>query len=191
MKKKRRSKIDNNKIIQMFLEVHKNLYDYSLVDYKTMHHKVIIICYKHGNFEQTPNQHYLKKCGCPKCSFERNALKQKDNTKNFIEKAIKIHGNLYNYSLVNYGKNAHEDITILCNIHGQFKVTPNEHLHAKYGCQECALIKRRKTTEEFILQSKKIHGDKYDYSLTNYISNNKKVRIIKEIMAFSRNTNSL
>ena len=34
------------------------------------------------------------------------------------------------------------------------------------------------TTEEFISKAKKVHGDKYDYSSTNYISSKQKLDII-------------
>ena len=37
---------------------------------------------------------------------------------------------------------------------------------------------RRKTTEEFIEQSKKIYNDRYDYSSTDYVKNNIKVKIL-------------
>lgn len=33
-----------------------------------------------------------------------------------------------------------------------------------------------KTTEQFILDARKVHGDKYDYSKTNYIRSN--IRVI-------------
>lgn len=39
-------------------------------------------------------------------------------------------------------------------------------------------MSKRKTTEEFVNQSNKIHINKYDYSQTNYINNNTKVDII-------------
>ncbi|MBP3631249.1 MAG: hypothetical protein J6J23_07215, partial [Clostridia bacterium] len=48
-------------------EVHKNKYDYSKVEYKTSHDKIIIICPKHGEFEQLPYDH-LHGHGCPSCS---------------------------------------------------------------------------------------------------------------------------
>ena len=37
---------------------------------------------------------------------------------------------------------------------------------------------KKLTTENFILKSKNIHGDKYDYSLTNYVDAHTKVKII-------------
>ena len=39
-------------------------------------------------------------------------------------------------------------------------------------------MSRNKTTEEFIHHAKQIHGDKYDYSLTNYVNAVTKVIII-------------
>ena len=54
----------------MFIEkaqaIHNGKYDYSLVDYKSSHDKVKIICNEHGLFEQTPNAH-LNGQGCPLC----------------------------------------------------------------------------------------------------------------------------
>lgn len=176
--KKRKSKIDNFEIIKMFKEVHNDLYDYSLVNYKTMHYKVCIICKEHGEFLQEPNQHYRRKAGCPKCANNRCKTKLKDTVDNFIKKSIKIHGNLYNYDKVDYLKNAHEDVIIICPLHGEFKLTPNEHLSKKCGCKKCSLIKKRKTTEQFIKEAKKIHNNKYDYSLVEYTTNVKNIKII-------------
>ena len=48
--------------------VHGTKYDYSLVDYVNAKTKVKIKCNNHGIFEQTPDNHLRKKCGCPKCN---------------------------------------------------------------------------------------------------------------------------
>lgn len=37
---------------------------------------------------------------------------------------------------------------------------------------------RKLTTEEFIEKAKEVHGDQYDYSLTEYVNNKQKVKII-------------
>lgn len=37
-------------ILEKFAEVHEDIYDYSLVDYKTTKEKVTIICKIHGEF---------------------------------------------------------------------------------------------------------------------------------------------
>lgn len=61
---KKRTKID------VFLKdanfIHKNKYDYTLVEYKNAHTKIKIICHKHGEFEQKPKSH-LFGSGCPIC----------------------------------------------------------------------------------------------------------------------------
>lgn len=46
--------------------IHRDRYDYSLVDYKKAKEKVIIVCKDHGAFNQTPNDH-LSSHGCPTC----------------------------------------------------------------------------------------------------------------------------
>lgn len=47
-------------------DIHADKYNYSKVNYINAHTKVIIICPKHGEFEQEPSNH-LKGVGCPKC----------------------------------------------------------------------------------------------------------------------------
>ena len=39
-------------------------------------------------------------------------------------------------------------------------------------------MRKRLTQEEFIERSRKIHGDKYDYSLVEYVNSVTKVKII-------------
>ena len=101
-------------------------------------------------------------------------------TEEFIEKAKEIHKNKYDYSKVEY-VNTTTPVTIICPIHGEFQQRPTDHLKG-YGCKRCAAIKanesRKLTTEEFIRRARKVHGDKYDYSKTNYVNNNTKVTII-------------
>ena len=60
-------KISLNEFIKRGNEIHKNKYDYSKVKYVTANTKVIIICSKHGDFEQTPSKHLYSKQGCPSC----------------------------------------------------------------------------------------------------------------------------
>lgn len=48
-------------------KIHNRKYDYSKSEYINSHVKLIIICPKHGEFYQTPNDHLNGK-GCPKCN---------------------------------------------------------------------------------------------------------------------------
>jgi hypothetical protein len=93
----------------------------------------------------------------------------KCNTNSFIEKAKKIHGDLYDYSLVDY-KKAIEKVKIICKFHGIFTQIPNAHISSKQGCPECSTKKASKSNKErrfvtLIEEMKKVHENKYDYSL--------------------------
>ena len=73
-------------------------------------------------------------------------------------------------------------ITVRCKIHDYvFNTKPNWLKHGQ-GCQKCYNDRRgnttRKTTQQFISDCKKIHGDKYDYSKVEYKGNKTKVCII-------------
>lgn len=96
----------------------------------------------------------------------------------FIEKAKKLHGDYYDYSKVNYINNSTK-ITIICPIHGEFNQQPSRHIFKKgEGCPKCSVQRRTSTTEQFIEKSREIHGDKYDYSESDYKGADKKVNII-------------
>lgn len=55
-------------------EIHKDKYDYSLVEYNHCQEKVKIVCSIHGIFEQQPNAH-LNNHGCPKCCESKGESK--------------------------------------------------------------------------------------------------------------------
>ena len=63
-----------NELIRTFADraekIHGKFYDYSEVDIKKSNEKVIIICPKHGEFLQKPNDH-LQGNGCPTCKESR------------------------------------------------------------------------------------------------------------------------
>lgn len=59
---------------------------------------------------------------------------------NFNERAKKVHGNLYDYSNVNY-KNARTKVCIICPKHGEFWQLPSNHVSGK-GCLKCSYIER-------------------------------------------------
>ena len=77
---------------------------------------------------------------------------------------------------------SHNKVIITCPIHGDFEIEPRM-IYKNKGCPYCEhrrIIKndsRTKTTEEFIEQSKKIHGDKYIYDKTVYTKAHNKVII--------------
>lgn len=93
----------------------------------------------------------------------------------FIATAQKVHGDKYDYSLVEY-TNAQGIIKIICPTHGVFEQKASKHLYSKCGCPHCA-GNMRMTTQEFINESKSTHGNLYDYSETEYINALHKITI--------------
>lgn len=163
-------KLTTETFIEKAREVHGDRYDYSRVNYINSTTPVKIICLEHGEFEQRPAKH-LSGQNCPKCSKH-----YRRNTEEFIKEASILHNNKYDYSKVNF-VDTHTKVCIVCPIHGEFWQTPHMHLGKKQGCPKCGGTSKL-TTEEFIQKAKEIHGNKYDYSKVNYISNSDKVCII-------------
>jgi len=160
----------NNEFIEKSNIVHNNKFDYSKVNYKTAHIKVIINCPEHGDFKQKPSRH-LSGDGCPKCA--NNILYTNDE---FIKKSNLVHNNKYNYSLTKY-VNSYTKVKIICPEHGEFEQNPSSHLKGTM-CQMCYADSRKTSKENFIKRSKEIHGDRYDYSLVEYNNSYTNVKII-------------
>lgn len=93
----------------------------------------------------------------------------------FVKDSIKIHGDRYDYSEVNY-RDAHTKIKIYCKEHGEFYQEPNSHIKGR-GCPKCS-GNSRKDTNSFIKEAINLNGDKYDYSKVAYINAHTKVKII-------------
>jgi len=117
-------------------KVHGDKYNYSLVQYKNAKIKVKIICPIHGIFKQNSINH-LQGCGCPKCGIIKLSNKRKNSTQQFIEKAQEVHGDRYNYKLVDY-KRLNKKVKIICSEHGVFEQRASNHIHLKRGCPKCA-----------------------------------------------------
>lgn len=156
---------DTKSFIEKAKQVHGNKYDYSKVEYVDTRTKVCIICPEHGEFWQRPILH-LKGHQCKKCAESTKLIRNKDTKLTFIKKAIKKHGNKFDYSKVDY-KNSITKVCIMCPEHGDFKQTPQKHLLG-HQCPLCANIqqglKNRKTLKDFVNESNLIHNNKYDYS---------------------------
>lgn len=101
-------------------------------------------------------------------------------TQKFIDKAVKIHGYKFNYSLVDY-KKAKEPIVIICEYHGPFTQFPNSHLCGQ-GCPSCRSFlissKTTQTTVQFLQKAINKHGNKVNYSLVNYLGSQCNIDII-------------
>lgn len=119
-----------------------------------------IICPEHGEFLQSPRSHLRSKTGCPKCAYKNTRSDIKMDTESFIKRCKEKYGDKYDYSKVNY-VNSRTNVTIICPIHGEFSVCPNNFLRHIVGCPRCG---NYLTKEAFVEKANKIHNNKYDYS---------------------------
>ena len=123
-------KATKNEFILKAKSVHGDKYDYSQVVYINSKTPVTIICPTHGEFKQQPYKH-LQHHGCPLC-----AKNHKMDTNTWIQKAIAVHGDKYDYSEVKYTR-ADEKVSIICKKCGtHFMQLAGNHLKGK-GCPVC------------------------------------------------------
>jgi len=169
----KRAKIGKVAFVKSAKEIHCGKYDYSLVNYKNNNTKVKIICPEHGVFEQTPAGH-LRGGSCTKC---RGFYK---STSDIIKEFKVIHGNKYDYHLVDY-KDSVAKVKIICHKHGVFEQRPSDHLQS-HGCPKCGVaisIKEQEmvtwikdVSNELIVSNKRFYypdNNKRFYELDIYI----------------------
>ena len=144
----------------MFIEkakaIYGDKYDYSKAEYTLCQNKVCIICPEHGEFWKTPNSH-LSGQGCPKCAIEgahKDAMLKKEEV---IKRFREIHGDKYNYSLVDYN-GVDRLVDIICPKHGVFKQTPYRHMIGN-GCPKCS----NSQGENAIIRVLDKYNVKYEY----------------------------
>lgn len=99
--------------------------------------------------------------------------------KDFIQRAVDAHGDLYDYSNAVYCGSKIK-VEIICQKHGSFWQAPSHHYEGR-GCQRCGheitATARRKTTAGFIAAARKVHGDLYSYTKVKYKLKDDKVVI--------------
>ena len=100
-------------------------------------------------------------------------------TEDFILKSKEIHGDKYDYSLVEYVNNRTKVKIIYNNI--IYEQLPGNHLKG-FNCENI----KKMTQDEFILRSKEIHGDKYDYSLVDFKNVRGKVKIVYQCIIYEQ-----
>ena len=129
-------KSNTKKFIKKAIKIHGDKYDYSEVEYTHNKIKVIIFCKKcKKEFNQTPTTH-LNGQGCPKCGNINRGNSHKLTTEEFIKRAIKVHGDKYDYSEVEY-VNVKTKVIIFCEkCNKYFEQSPNDHLSG-HGCSFC------------------------------------------------------
>jgi len=160
-------------------EKHGYKFDYSKFNLpKDKNDKTTVICPEHGKFYVNQYNHASGRDNCTLCNKEK---KRKEKESQLIEKAKRVHQDRFDYSEVDY-RDSQTKVTIICPIHGRFYQHLLTHTNITHGCPKCSLEERAKkrtlTTDEFIKRSRKVHGDRYDYSKVNYEHHDKHVEII-------------
>lgn len=167
---------DYKKVVNEAHDIHKGKYDYGLMEYFKASAYINIICWLHGLFQVQPGDHRRKDRdpqGCPTCSSRMLTYEE------FVEKAIKAHGDRYDYTSAIYAGTG-KKLIIICKLHGPWSTRPADHIYGKHphGCPECG-GSRRMTKDEFIEASKDIHGENaFDYSKTEYQNNKTPLTLI-------------
>jgi hypothetical protein len=166
-------RITSSEFVKRASELYSNQYDYSLVnEIENSRTRVKVVCPKHGTFTPLVVNH-LRGQGCAKCKVVDN----RNDRECFIKKSLNIHGDLYDYSLVDYTSNKNK-VKIICKTHGVFEQTPTNHLKGS-KCGKCRGY--RKTTEEFVNESNIVHENRYAYSECEYKDALTKVKITCKI----------
>lgn len=161
-------------------EKHNNVYTYDLENFENIQSKIKITCKIHGAWVTSAAPH-IQGSGCPACGRIKNTTnmavtKKIKHKAKFREKAIKIHGEKYDYSLVEYENNK-TNIKIICKTHGIFEQRPAGHLKGA-GCRKCAIEKKSFNREKFIELANKKHNYKYNYDKVIYENSDSYVDII-------------
>ena len=178
--------LTNEEFLRRCKEIHGNRYKY-LDGYKGGKIKIRIECQEHGIFLQAAGKHLIGQ-NCPKCAMISGKNKSKKTNDQFIKDAIKLHGNKYDYSRVNY-INAKTKVIICCkDCNKFFDQTPNSHL-GKRGCPTCKSL----TKEKLLEKVREIHEDKYEYILEKeivHMRDNIKIRCKECNITFEQNVNN-
>ena len=94
--------------------------------------------------------------------FKKEKVYFKLDTNEFIKRSKKVHGDKYSYSKTKY-VNSRTKVVVICQEHGEFSVKPNAHYGQGHGCRKCKNKASEISFEEFLIRSKKYHGEKYSY----------------------------
>lgn len=166
-----------------FIEKSKSIYGdsylYEKTKYISARDNLTITCKIHGDFTQSPDNHF-KHIGCRECRKHKyHDSKIKYNLETFISMCEKVHKKRYIYKNINYD-GLLSKISILCPIHGIFIQQARFHLRG-VGCKKCADNKlsllKRMSFDTFVSRAKQVHNNNYFYNDFIYIGWNQKITI--------------
>ncbi len=170
-------------------------YDFSRAQYHgALQRMTGVLCPEHGAFTQYPAQFRKGGAGCPACGDVTRRAKRRSSLADVVAAAQTRRDGSYTYERAVYVNNATK-FTVTCPHHGDFEITPNNHLAGK-GCPACGASKRghrkdvsasaRRTADaklaehaaRFEADARAVHGDRYDYSRVQYTGRRQPVEIV-------------
>lgn len=163
---RKRLAVQKQKWLNSFRKAHGEKYDYDFSIFNGTNTKIRAKCSKHGWFEQFANDH-VQGSGCPECGILSRRLSLSDFKKRLSKLPYR-----WSFSGKDYVHGT-KSVTFHCSEHGEFEGKPVEVANGK-GCKSCKVIV---TVEDFISKAKEVHGEKWDYSSTNFEGSLKQVHI--------------
>jgi|694.fasta_scaffold146030_4 hypothetical protein len=137
--------------------IHGKFYNYSNVVYTNMHTKVNIVDPEYGEFWQTPMGH-VQGQGHPLRGRLKAGKSRRLSLEEFITRSQEKHGNLYDYSKVEY-KHIDHKVCIIDPEYGEFWQTPYQHLNS-HGCPARTANKEWIINYDHIIPLSIVHSSK-------------------------------
>lgn len=98
-------------------------------------------------------------------------MSRKKTREEWINKFREVHGNKYNYSLMQEPSCNRDKVDIVCDVHGTFSQTVSDHAGGK-GCKTCGRKRsgnvRKKSPQQFFEEMKVLHDSYYTYPENDY-----------------------
>lgn len=163
-------KLTRSEWLAKFESVHGDRYDYSRVSNDVGSDSIVeIVCVEHGVFKQGSSSHYHRGCGCPVCAGSVVTRAER------LDKFRQVHGDVYDYSMLPKRLTTTTPIKIICKCHGVFQQSVAAHRQG-HGCPKCGFDNMSqshiKDGSEWLVNFRKVHGDRYSYERSVFINGN-------------------
>lgn len=154
-------------------------YDFSQSVYVNSKTKMAVRCPEHGVFHTTPNALKLEQ-GCPKCGDTRGGVVRRMSVEQAKALAAAAHGDRYEYDWSTFKKST-EPMRMICKEHGEFWQKMDFH-RTGVGCTACGYERAKQVNrvpwKDWLVQARRVHGDKYQYDETTYTHSKADLRMI-------------
>jgi len=161
------TKLEKESLLQKLQEIHSNRFQYNInIDKVPITSKIELKDNVTGDIFYYRVDRHL------------NGMKPNKITLNyFLFKSKEIHGDKYDYSMIDKINGGKSKIDIICKEHGIFEQRVSNHINLGDGCPKC-VGKGKWNDDTLRSEFVKIHIDRYDYSNTKFTGINNKVEII-------------